>query len=122
MNICCSYDLIVLDFLVYVKRNKAVSNYLLLIFFFTVREISKLGDLVNMDVCMEILDILYETEDTSWLFNFACPLAASTLVCSLNALTLVCSLTKLHLTLSVSIILRLLRTLSQFLSRNGSFQ
>ncbi|KAM0882371.1 hypothetical protein ACQ4PT_032336 [Festuca glaucescens] len=44
------------------------------------REISKLGDLVNMDVCMEILDILYETEDTSWLFNFACPLAASTLV------------------------------------------
>ncbi|XP_047085983.1 cyclin-J18-like [Lolium rigidum] len=44
------------------------------------REISKLGDLVSMDVCMEILDILYETEDTSWLFNFACPLAASTLV------------------------------------------
>ncbi|KAM0835899.1 hypothetical protein ACQ4PT_062666 [Festuca glaucescens] len=80
MNICCSYDVIILDFLVYVKRNKAVSNYLLLIFFFTVREISKLGDLVNMDVCMEILDILYETEDTSWLFNFACPLAASTLV------------------------------------------
>uniref|UniRef100_A0ACD5XDV6 Uncharacterized protein n=2 Tax=Avena sativa TaxID=4498 RepID=A0ACD5XDV6_AVESA len=44
------------------------------------REISKLGDLVNMDVCMEILDVLYETEDTAWLFNFACPLAASTLV------------------------------------------
>lgn len=44
------------------------------------REISKLGDLLNMDVCMEILDVLYETEDTSWLFNSPCPLAASTLV------------------------------------------
>ncbi|KAM3229808.1 hypothetical protein ACQJBY_060558 [Aegilops geniculata] len=44
------------------------------------REISKLGDLLSMDVCMEILDVLYETEDTSWLFDFPCPLAASTLV------------------------------------------
>ncbi|VAI07893.1 unnamed protein product [Triticum turgidum subsp. durum] len=33
-----------------------------------------------MDVCMEILDVLYETEDTSWLFDFPCPLAALTLV------------------------------------------
>lgn len=41
-------------------------------------------DLLSMDVCMEILDVLYETEDTSWLFDFPCPLAASTLVCSLN--------------------------------------
>ncbi|VAI07892.1 unnamed protein product [Triticum turgidum subsp. durum] len=48
------------------------------------REISKLGDLLSMDVCMEILDVLYETEDTSWLFDFPCPLAALTLVCSLN--------------------------------------
>jgi hypothetical protein len=76
--------LTVLD-LVYVQPNCIISNDLLLIFFFTDREISKLGDLLSMDVCMEILDILYETEDTSWLFNFACPLAASTLVCSLNA-------------------------------------
>ncbi|CAM0872189.1 unnamed protein product [Alopecurus aequalis] len=44
------------------------------------REISKLGDLLSMDVCMEIMDVLYETEDTSWLFNIACPLAASILV------------------------------------------
>ncbi|KAF8683477.1 hypothetical protein HU200_044384 [Digitaria exilis] len=44
------------------------------------REISKLGDLLDMDVCMEILDILYETEDTSLLFNSPCSLAASTLV------------------------------------------
>jgi hypothetical protein len=84
MNICCSYDLIVVD-LVYVQPNCIISIDVLFIFFFTDREISKLGDLLNMDVCMEILDILYETEDTSWLFNFACPLAASTLVCSLNA-------------------------------------
>ena len=76
---------IALDFLVYVKPNYIISNRVLLIFFLTDREISKLGDLVNMDVCMEILDILYETEDTSWLLNFAYPLAASTLVCPLNA-------------------------------------
>uniref|UniRef100_A0A0D9VRP4 Cyclin N-terminal domain-containing protein n=1 Tax=Leersia perrieri TaxID=77586 RepID=A0A0D9VRP4_9ORYZ len=44
------------------------------------REISKLGDLLNMDVCMEIMDILYETEDSSWLFNSPCQLAASALV------------------------------------------
>lgn len=50
---------------------------------FTAREISKLGDLLDMDVCMEILDILYETEDTSLLFNSPCSLAASTLVCML---------------------------------------
>ncbi|KAK3147869.1 hypothetical protein QOZ80_3BG0287780 [Eleusine coracana subsp. coracana] len=44
------------------------------------REISKLGDLLDLDVCMEIFDILYETEDTSMLFNSPCSLAASTLV------------------------------------------
>ncbi|RLN41252.1 cyclin-J18-like [Panicum miliaceum] len=44
------------------------------------REISKLGDLLDLDVCMEILDILYENEDTSLLFNSPCSLAASTLV------------------------------------------
>ncbi|XP_021316449.1 cyclin-J18-like isoform X1 [Sorghum bicolor] len=44
------------------------------------REISKLGELLDLEVCMEILDILYETEDTSLLFNSPCSLAASTLV------------------------------------------
>jgi len=44
------------------------------------REISKLGDLLDLDVCMEILDILYENEDTSLLFNSPRSLAASTLV------------------------------------------
>ncbi|OEL17255.1 Cyclin-J18-like [Dichanthelium oligosanthes] len=44
------------------------------------REISKLGDLLDLDVCMETLDILYETEETSLLFNSPCSLAASTLV------------------------------------------
>lgn len=44
------------------------------------REISKLGDLLDLDVCMEILDILYENEDTSLLFNSPLSLAASTLV------------------------------------------
>lgn len=44
------------------------------------REISKIGELLDLDVCMEILDILYETEDTSLLFNSPCSLAASTLV------------------------------------------
>ncbi|XP_066388431.1 cyclin-J18-like isoform X1 [Miscanthus floridulus] len=44
------------------------------------REILKLGELLDLEVCMEILDILYETEDTSLLLNSPCSLAASTLV------------------------------------------
>ena len=81
MLLICSYCS---GFSVHVKRKYRISNNVLLIFFFTDREISKLGDLLSMDVCMEILDVLYETEDTSWLFDFPCPLASSTLVCSLN--------------------------------------
>lgn len=54
--------------------------YMVLIFIVVVRELSKLGDVLDLDVCMEILDVLYETEDTSLLFNSPCALAASTLV------------------------------------------
>nr|CAD1837371.1 unnamed protein product [Ananas comosus var. bracteatus] len=44
------------------------------------RELSKLGELVALDVCMEIMDLLYETEDASLLFRAPYALAASTLV------------------------------------------
>ncbi|XP_072989921.1 cyclin-J18-like isoform X2 [Typha latifolia] len=44
------------------------------------RELSKMADLMNFDVCMEVMDLLYETEETSVLFNSPCSLAASTLI------------------------------------------
>lgn len=49
-------------------------------FFIHFRELSKLGELLRFDVCMEIMDLLYETEDTSMLFEAPYPLAASILV------------------------------------------
>ncbi|XP_038990299.1 cyclin-J18-like isoform X2 [Phoenix dactylifera] len=44
------------------------------------RELSMLGELLRSDVCMEIMDLLYETEDMSMLFSSPCSLAASILV------------------------------------------
>nr|XP_010939972.2 cyclin-J18-like [Elaeis guineensis] len=44
------------------------------------RELSKIGELLRFDVCMEIMDLLYETEDVSALFSSPCSLAASILV------------------------------------------
>ncbi|KAH0451714.1 hypothetical protein IEQ34_019013 [Dendrobium chrysotoxum] len=44
------------------------------------RELSKVGSLVSLEVCMEIMDLLYETEQTSMLFSSPHALAASILV------------------------------------------
>ncbi|XP_072971725.1 cyclin-J18-like isoform X2 [Typha angustifolia] len=44
------------------------------------RELSKIADLMNFDVCMEVMDLLYETEETSVFFNSPYSLAASTLI------------------------------------------
>ncbi|KAG0471245.1 hypothetical protein HPP92_015791 [Vanilla planifolia] len=44
------------------------------------RELSKVGDLIILEVCMEIMDLLYETEHTSELFGSPQALAASVLV------------------------------------------
>ncbi|XP_020697221.1 cyclin-J18 isoform X2 [Dendrobium catenatum] len=44
------------------------------------RELSKVGSLVSLEVCMEIMDLLYEKEQTSMLFSSPHALAASILV------------------------------------------
>ncbi|XP_020582852.1 cyclin-J18-like isoform X3 [Phalaenopsis equestris] len=44
------------------------------------RELSKVGNLVSLEVCMEIMDLLYETEQTSMLFSSPHALSASILV------------------------------------------
>ncbi|XP_020525990.1 cyclin-J18 isoform X2 [Amborella trichopoda] len=44
------------------------------------REVAKKGEAVKFDVCMDILDLLYETADTSVLYHSPCFLAAATLV------------------------------------------
>ncbi|PKA62768.1 Cyclin-J18-like [Apostasia shenzhenica] len=44
------------------------------------RELSKLGELVSLELCMDITDLLYETGQTSILFSEPQALAASILV------------------------------------------
>ncbi|RYQ86887.1 hypothetical protein Ahy_B10g106497 [Arachis hypogaea] len=46
------------------------------------RGVAKAGELINFEACMEILDLLYEKEETSLLCTYSCPphsLAASIL-------------------------------------------
>ncbi|KAK8941815.1 Cyclin-J18-like [Platanthera guangdongensis] len=44
------------------------------------RELSRVGNLINLEVCMEVMDLLYETEHTSMFFHSPHALAASILV------------------------------------------
>ncbi|KAJ4972969.1 hypothetical protein NE237_006143 [Protea cynaroides] len=46
------------------------------------RGLARIGQLVNFEACMDIMDLLYETEETSTLFSSPCSLAASVLVAS----------------------------------------
>ncbi|XP_010271128.1 PREDICTED: cyclin-J18-like isoform X3 [Nelumbo nucifera] len=46
------------------------------------RELARVGELVNFETCMNIMDLLYETEETSSLYASPCSLAASILVAS----------------------------------------
>ncbi|KAL5553335.1 hypothetical protein UlMin_040736 [Ulmus minor] len=46
------------------------------------KEVAKVGDLVNFEACMDIMDLLYEKEETSILYSSPCSLAASILVAS----------------------------------------
>ncbi|KAK1262909.1 Cyclin-J18 [Acorus gramineus] len=48
------------------------------------RELSRLGEHVNFRVCMDIMDLLYETEETSMLYESPHSLAASVLVLCLK--------------------------------------
>nr|XP_043607667.1 cyclin-J18 isoform X2 [Erigeron canadensis] len=46
------------------------------------REVATVGDHLNFEVCMDIMDLLYEKEETSILYNSPLSLAASILVAS----------------------------------------
>nr|DAD32350.1 TPA_asm: hypothetical protein HUJ06_011201 [Nelumbo nucifera] len=48
------------------------------------RELARVGELVNFETCMNIMDLLYETEETSSLYASPCSLAASILACFLT--------------------------------------
>ncbi|XP_043694798.1 cyclin-J18 isoform X2 [Telopea speciosissima] len=69
----------VLDFEIGVSNISFVFLEDLLIQF---RELARIGELVNFEACMDIMDLLYETEETSMLFNSPRSLAASVLVAS----------------------------------------
>ncbi|MED6109663.1 Cyclin-J18 [Stylosanthes scabra] len=48
-----------------------------------IKGVAKIGELINFEACMEIMDLLYEKEETSLLYNYSSPphcLAASILV------------------------------------------
>ncbi|CAJ2674022.1 unnamed protein product [Trifolium pratense] len=47
-----------------------------------IRGVAKVGELINFEACMEIMDLLYEKEETSFLYRSPHSLAASILVVS----------------------------------------
>ncbi|XP_010513926.1 PREDICTED: cyclin-J18 isoform X2 [Camelina sativa] len=50
--------------------------------FIQFKEVSKVGELLNFEACMEMMDLLYEIEETSLLYQSSTSLAASILVSS----------------------------------------
>ncbi|XP_010554376.1 PREDICTED: cyclin-J18-like isoform X2 [Tarenaya hassleriana] len=46
------------------------------------KEVAKVGELLNFEACMDMMDLLYEKEEASILFGSSASLAASILVCS----------------------------------------
>lgn len=48
--------------------------------YFEFRVVAKVGDLVNFEACMDVMDLLYEKEKTSTLYSSPHSLAASVLV------------------------------------------
>ncbi|OMO60831.1 hypothetical protein CCACVL1_23861 [Corchorus capsularis] len=50
--------------------------------FIQFKEVAKVGELVNFEACMDVMDLLYEKEETSLLFSAPRSLAASILVTS----------------------------------------
>ncbi|KAF7808477.1 cyclin-J18 isoform X1 [Senna tora] len=47
-----------------------------------IKGVAKVGELINFEACMEIMDLLYEREETSFLYSSPHSLAASILVAS----------------------------------------
>ncbi|KAL4384466.1 hypothetical protein GQ457_15G004110 [Hibiscus cannabinus] len=50
--------------------------------FIQFKGVAKVGELMNFEACMDLMDLLYEKEETSLLFSSPCSLAASILVTS----------------------------------------
>ncbi|XWS64034.1 hypothetical protein CRYUN_Cryun06bG0152400 [Craigia yunnanensis] len=50
--------------------------------FIQFKEVAKVGEVVSFEACMDVMDLLYEKEETSILFSSPCSLAASILVTS----------------------------------------
>ncbi|KAK8714955.1 hypothetical protein V6N13_042299 [Hibiscus sabdariffa] len=50
--------------------------------FIQFKGVAKVGELMNFEACMDVMDLLYEKEETSLLFSSPCSLAASILVTS----------------------------------------
>ncbi|CAN8266835.1 unnamed protein product [Cochlearia groenlandica] len=50
--------------------------------FMQFKEVAKVGELLNFEVCMDMMDLLYEKEETSVLYHSTTSLAASILVSS----------------------------------------
>lgn len=48
---------------------------------FEFRGVAKNGELIDFEACMDIMDLLYEKEETSVLYSSPRTLAASTLAC-----------------------------------------
>ncbi|KAM0057297.1 putative cyclin [Helianthus debilis subsp. tardiflorus] len=44
-------------------------------------EVATIGDHMNLEVCMDIMDLLYEKEETTTLYTSSHSLAASILAC-----------------------------------------
>ncbi|KAH1046959.1 hypothetical protein J1N35_037743 [Gossypium stocksii] len=51
------------------------------IYGFNIRGVAKVGGLVSFEACMDVMDLLYEKEETSLLFSAPRSLAASILAC-----------------------------------------
>ncbi|XP_038997288.1 cyclin-J18-like [Hibiscus syriacus] len=50
--------------------------------FIQFKGVAKVGELVSFEACMDVMDLLYENEETSLLFSSPCSLAAAILVTS----------------------------------------
>lgn len=46
------------------------------------RGVAKVGEVLDFEACMDIMDLLYEREETSIRYSSPCSLAASILACS----------------------------------------
>lgn len=53
------------------------------LYFAQLRAVAQVGEHVKFEACMDVMDLLYENEETSVLYSSPEALAASVVVCSL---------------------------------------